>query len=102
MSRFQVLRSLMMKHRYRLIITYLLFSLEMTSNLLRFYFFGEAINGLSKGNYKGLIILAVVHLAYMLIGTVRHMVDTRTYTSIYTSLVTKFLSRRFSKIEVSK
>lgn len=102
MSRFQVLRNLMMKHKYRLIITYLLFSFEMTSNLLRFYFFGEAINGLSKGSYNGLIILAAVHLIYMLIGTFRHMFDTRTYSAIYTSLVTKFLSRRFSKIEVSK
>jgi ABC-type multidrug transport system fused ATPase/permease subunit len=47
-------------------------------------------------------VLSVVHLAYLLIGTARHMYDTRTYSAIYTSLVTKFLSRRFSKIEVSK
>jgi ABC-type multidrug transport system fused ATPase/permease subunit len=102
MSRFQILRSLMMKHRYQLIFTYSLFSLEMLGNLLRFYFFGEAINDLIKGSYQGLIVLTVVHLAYLLIGTVRHMYDTRTYSAIYTSLVTKFLSRRFSKIEVSK
>jgi len=74
----------------------------MLGNLLRFYFFGEAINDLIKGSYHGLIVLTVVHLVYLLIGTVRHMYDTRTYSAIYTSLVTKFLSRRFSKIEVSK
>jgi len=91
-----------MKHRYQLIFTYSLFSLEMLGNLLRFYFFGEAINDLIKGSYHGLIVLTVVHLVYLLIGTVRHMYDTRTYSAIYTSLVTKFLSRRFSKIEVSK
>ena len=102
MSRFQILRNLMMKHKYQLIITYSLFSLEMLGNLLRFYFFGEAINDLIKGSYHGLIVLTVVHLAYLVIGTIRHMYDTRTYTAIYTSLVTKFLSRRFSKIEVSK
>ena len=102
MSRFQILRSLMMKHRYQLIFTYSLFSLEMLGNLLRFYFFGEAINDLIKGSYHGLIVLSVVHLVYLLIGTARHMYDTRTYSAIYTSLVTKFLSRRFSKIEVSK
>jgi ABC-type multidrug transport system fused ATPase/permease subunit len=102
MSRFQILRSLMMKHRYQLIITYSLFSIEMLGNLLRFYFFGEAINDLIKGSYHGLIVLTFVHLAYLIIGTIRHMYDTRTYTAIYTSLVTKFLSRRFSKIEVSK
>lgn len=102
MSRFQILRNLMMKHKYQLIITYSLFSLEMLGNLLRFYFFGEAINDLIKGSYHGLIVLTVVHLAYLVIGTIRHMYDTRTYSAIYTSLVTKFLSRRFSKIEVSK
>lgn len=91
-----------MKHKYQLIFTYSLFSLEMLGNLMRFYFFGEAINDLIKGSYRGLIVLSVVHLSYLVIGTIRHMYDTRTYSAIYTSLVTKFLSRRFSRIEVSK
>ncbi len=102
MSRFQILRSLMMKHKYQLIFTYSLFSLEMLGGLLRFYFFGEAINDLIKGSYTGLIILTIVHLVYLIIGTIRHMYDTRTYSAIYTSLVTTFLSRRYNKIEVSK
>ncbi len=102
MSKFQILRALMMKHKYQLIITYFLFSLEMLGSLLRFYFFGEAINDLIKGSYHGLIVLTIVHLSYLLTGTIRHMYDTRTYTAIYTSLVTKFLSRRYNKIEVSK
>jgi ABC-type multidrug transport system fused ATPase/permease subunit len=92
----------MMKHKSQLIATYTLFSMEMLGSLLRFYFFGEAINDLIKGSYKGLIILTAVHLAYLIVGTIRHMYDTRTYSAIYTSLVTKFLSRRFNKIEVSK
>jgi len=92
----------MMKHKYRLIFTYSLFSVEMLGGLLRFYFFGEAINGLIKGSYAGLIVLAIVHLLYLIVGTIRHMYDTRTYTAIYTSLVTKFLSRRYNKVEVSK
>jgi ABC-type multidrug transport system fused ATPase/permease subunit len=102
MSRFQILRGLMMKHKYQLIFTYSLFSLEMLGNLMRYYFFGEAINDLIKGSYRGLLVLTLVHLAYLVIGTIRHMYDTRTYSAIYTSLVTKFLSRRYSKIEVSK
>ena len=102
MSRFQILRSLIMKHKYQLVFTYSLFSLEMLGNLLRFYFFGEAINDLIKGSYHGLIVLTAVHFVYLIIGTIRHMYDTRTYSAIYTSLVTKFLCRRFSKIEVSK
>jgi ABC-type multidrug transport system fused ATPase/permease subunit len=102
MSRFQILRSLMIKHKYQLVFTYSLFSLEMLGSLLRFYFFGEAINDLIKGSYHGLIILAAVHISYLIIGTVRHMYDTRTYSAIYTSLVTKFLSRRFTRMDVSK
>jgi ABC-type multidrug transport system fused ATPase/permease subunit len=74
----------------------------MLGNLLRFYFFGEAINDIIKGSYHGLIVLTAVHISYLVIGTIRHMYDTRTYSAIYTSLVTKFLCRRFSKIEVSK
>jgi len=102
MSKFQILRNLMMKHKYQLIFTYTLFSLEMLGSLLRFYFFGEAINDLIKGSYHGLIVLTAVHLAYLVIGTIRHMYDTRTYSSIYTSLVTRFLSRRYLKADVSK
>ena len=92
----------MMKHKYQLIFTYSLFSLEMLGSLLRFYFFGEAINDLIKGSYHGLIVLTLVHLAYLVIGTIRHMFDTRTYSAIYTSLVTRFLSRRYLKADVSK
>lgn len=102
MAQFKILRNLIIEHKQQLIITYSLFSLEMLGSLLRFYFFGEAINGLIKGSYHGLIVLTAVHLSYLIIGTFRHMYDTRTYTAIYTSLVTKFLSRPFNKVQVSK
>jgi len=102
MSRFNVLRTLIFNHKYQLAITYFLFSFETLGSLLRFYFFGEAINDLIKGSYHGLIVLTIVHLVYLIIGTIRHIYDTRTYTAIYTSLVTKLLSRRFGKIELSK
>ncbi|MBC7890262.1 MAG: hypothetical protein H7Z13_20495 [Ferruginibacter sp.] len=92
----------MQKHRSHLVLTYLLFGLEMTGSLLRPFFLGVAINDLMKGSYEGLIWLSVVHLVYLVIGTFRHMLDTRTYSAIYTSLVTKFLSRRASANEVSK
>ena len=92
----------MLQHKYKLIFTYFLFSLEMLGSLLRFYFFGEAINDLIKGSYHGLIVLTLVHLSYLVIGTIRHMLDTRTYSAIYTSLVTRFLSRRYLKTDVSK
>lgn len=61
-----------------------------------------AVNDLIKGSYEGLIILSIVHILWLIIGTIRHMYDTRTYSAIYTSLVTQFLSRRYGKTEVSK
>ncbi len=93
MSRFAILKQIMMQHRYRLLLTYILFSLEMVGNLLRPLFLGIAINDLLKGSYQGLILLSAVHFAWLIIGTIRHRLDTRTYSAIYTSLVTKFLSR---------
>ena len=102
MSRFQILKSLMNKHRSQLVLTYILFSLEMLGGLLRPLFLGIAINDLLKGSYQGLILLTAVHFITLIIGTLRHMYDTRTYSAIYVSLVTKFLSRRTYKADVSK
>lgn len=102
MSRFEILKKLMQKHRLQLVLTYILFGLEMTGSLLRPFFLGVAINDLIKGSYQGLIILSAVHLGYTVVGTIRHMLDTRTYSAIYTSLVTRFLSRRIHASEVSK
>ena len=102
MQRFKMLRSMMVRHRTQLVITYLLFTLEMLGTLLRPFFLGMAVNDLVKGSYHGLILLCVVHLAYLIAGTIRHMYDTRTYSAIYTSLVTQFLSRRFGLADVSK
>jgi ABC-type multidrug transport system fused ATPase/permease subunit len=96
------LRRIFVKHRYRLIFTYSLFSLEMLGSLLRPYFLGEAVNDLIAGSYRGLILLAIVHFGYLGVGTLRHMVDVRTYTSIYTELVTRMLSRRFDDEDVSR
>lgn len=102
MSRFEILRKLMMRHRGQLLLTYILFSLEMLGSLLRPYFLGEAVNDLLKGSYHGLIILSIVHLSWLIIGTLRHRYDTRTYSAIYTTLVTTFLKRRFAQKDVSR
>lgn len=102
MSKFEILRKLMQKHRTQLVVTYVLFSLEMLGSLLRPFFLGNAVNDLIKGSYHGLIILSAVHVAWLVTGTLRHRYDTRTYSAIYTSLVTRFLSRRIQQTEVSK
>lgn len=102
MAKFDILKNLFLKHKYQLFITYALFSIETVGGLLRYYFFGEAVNDIIKGGYSGLIVLAVVHLVYLSVGTMRHIYDSRTYSAIYTSLVTKLLSRRINKFDVSK
>lgn len=102
MSRFKILRSLMHLHRRQLLLTYFLFSLEMFGTLLRPFFLGMAINDLLKHSYRGLIILSAVHIIWAIVGTVRHMYDTRTYSAIYVSLVSTFLKNRNSKSDISK
>jgi ABC-type multidrug transport system fused ATPase/permease subunit len=102
MSRFEILKKLMRKHKYQLATTYSLFSLEMLGALLRPFFLGVAVNDLIKGSYHGLIVLSIVHCLWLIVGTIRHMYDTRTFSAIYTSLVTQFLSRRYGKTEVSR
>jgi ABC-type multidrug transport system fused ATPase/permease subunit len=61
-----------------------------------------AVNDLIKGSYQGLIVLSAVHMGWVMIGTIRHRLDTRTYSAIYTSLVTRFLARRYSKSDISR
>lgn len=102
MSRFELLRKLILRHRGQLLLTYTLFSLEMLGTLMRPFFLGEAVNDLVKGSYHGLIILSAVHVAWLIVGTIRHRYDTRTYSAIYTSLVTRFLARRFGQKDISK
>lgn len=102
MMRMNVLGKLVQAHRMRLGITYVLFSLEMTGALLRPFFLGMAINDLMEHSYRGLILLSLVHFVWLVIGTIRHRYDTRTYSAIYTSLVTRFLSRKIQPKEVSK
>lgn len=102
MSRFAVLRTIMLQQRYRLALTYFLFSLEMLGSLMRPFFLGWAVNDLIKGSYQGLFLLSAVHVGWLITGTIRHRLDTRTYTAIYTALVTKFLARRYGKEDISR
>ncbi len=101
MYKISILGSLIKEYRLKLFLTYSLFSLEMLGALLRPFFLGLAINDLIKGSYHGLIVLSIIHLCWLIIGTIRHMYDTRTFTSIYTSMVTRFLSKRNQNADVS-
>lgn len=102
MSRFYVLKSIMLQHKYRLLLTYSLFSVEMLGLLFRPFFLGKAVDDLLEGSYKGLIFLAASHMVWLVAGTIRHMYDTRTYSAIYTALVTRLLARKYQSSDISK
>ena len=102
MSNFRVLKQIIVAHKYRLILTYSLFTIEMVGLLLRPFFLGKAIDDLLEGKYTGLIYLGATHFVWLIAGTIRHMYDTRTYTAIYTSVVTQLLARKYKDNEVSK
>ena len=92
-----IIQTIVKKHKYKLLLTYSLFAIEMLGLLLRPYFLGEAVNGLLKNSYQGLIFLVVAHLLWVVTGTIRHMYDSRTYSDIYTSLVVRLMSRNKNK-----
>lgn len=95
-----IIQTILKKHKYQLLLTYTLFAIEMLGLLLRPYFLGEAVNGLIKGSYEGLMYLVGAHLVWVVTGTIRHLYDSRTYSEIYTALVTRLMTRNRNK-EVS-
>ncbi len=96
------IKSIVLENKYRLGITYFLFTLEMLGNLLKPYFLGEAVNDLLRGGYGMLIVFLGVHLFWLVVGTLRMLYDTRTYTNIYNNLITRFLAKHKNKENVSK
>ncbi len=75
-------KSIIFANKYRLGITYALFSLEMAGSLLKPYFLGEAVNDLLRGGYEMLIVFLGVHLVWLVVGMLRMRYDTRTYSTI--------------------
>lgn len=97
MKGIQLVKDLMQLHKKQLLLTYFLFSIEMLGLLLRPFILGLAINDLLQKNFNGLILLCVVHLIWLVIGSIRHMYDSRTYSAIYITLVEKMFAKRRNK-----
>lgn len=102
MKGISILKSMIVSNKNRLIVTYLLFTLEMAGGLLKPFFLGEAVNDLLQGGYWWLLFFLLVHLAWLLVGSLRMLYDTRTYTTIYNKLITEFLHRHGPTENVSK
>ena len=95
-------RTILHANRNRLLLTYSLFAVETAGMLLRPFFLGMAVDDLLEGNYKGLFLLIVSHLVWLVAGTIRHRFDTRTYTHIYNSLMLEVVQRIKVAENVSK
>ena len=102
MPKLQMFLAIFKKHKWQLVLTYALFSVEMLALLMQPYFLGRAIDGLIYGNNIGLYELIGVYLLWVILGTTRHRIDTRTYTGIYTSFVSRLLNRKYNEKDVSK
>lgn len=84
-------------------ITYALFNLENVLVLARPYVLGMAIDDLLRGSLRGVLVLAVQHVAYAGLGTFRRRYDTRVYTALYTDLATRMvLGQRSKQVEASR
>ena len=96
------IRRVLREYRWALSLTYALFALEMLGVLARPYFLGAAMDGLLAGRFVELIQLVGVHLVWMAIGVFRHAYDTRTFSSVYTTFITRLLDRSSSGVDLSK
>lgn len=102
MHKIQIFNAIFKKHKWQLIVTYTFFSIEMLALLMQPYYLGKAIDGLIYGHNTGLFELIVVYVIWIVVGTTRHKVDTRTYTGIYNSFVNRLLNKKYGDKDVSK
>ncbi len=96
------IKGIITSNKKRLFITYLLFSVEMVSALVKPYFLGEAVNDLLNGGYKQLAIFLCVHVGWLFVSMLRMRYDTRTYSKIYKDIIIHFLVKTKEKKNVSK
>lgn len=96
------IKGIISSNKKRLFITYLLFSVEMVSALVKPYFLGEAVNDLLTGGYKQLAIFLCVHVGWLFVSMLRMRYDTRTYSKIYKDIIIHFLVKTKEKKNVSK
>ena len=96
------IRRVLREYRWSLAITYTLFGLEMLGVLARPYFLGAAIDGLLARQFTGLLALVGVHLLWLAIGVFRHVYDTRTFSSVYTTFITRLFDRSTTGLDLSR
>lgn len=97
-----VLRDIIRKARWRLGITYGLFTVENVLRMAQPIVLGWAIDGLLNQSYTGLIYFVIQHVSFITIGTIRQRYDTRVYSSLTTDMSTQMVqTQRESNVAIS-
>lgn len=97
------LRALFAENRLRILATYTLFTIENLLRLAQPFALGWAINDLLTGQMLGVGVLVGQHVLHLLVGLVRQVYDTRTFSAIYSNLATQMIvSQRASGVDVSR
>ncbi|MCT4665076.1 MAG: ABC transporter six-transmembrane domain-containing protein [Flavobacteriales bacterium] len=78
-----------LKHKYRLIFTFLLVLLESAANLLFPLYIGYAIAGAIEKDFHAVYNLGFLGLALIIIGGFRRLIDSRFYAKLHIELSTK-------------
>ena len=97
------LRTLFSENRLRILATYTLFTIENLLRLAQPFALGWAINDLLAGQMLGVGVLIAQHVLHLVVGLVRQVYDTRTFSAIYSDLATRMIvSQRASGVDVSR
>ncbi|MEM9134901.1 MAG: ABC transporter six-transmembrane domain-containing protein [Actinomycetota bacterium] len=83
---------LVVRFRWRVGLTVSLVLIEAVVELLLPLFIGIAIKGLLDDSFDGVIALGGLGVAALVIGSLRRLIDTRTYTGIYRQVAAEMVS----------
>ena len=97
------LKTLFAENRVRILSTYALFTIENLLRLAQPFALGWAINDLLAGQMPGVGVLVAQHVLHLVVGLIRQVYDTRTFSAIYSDLATRMIvSQRASGVDVSR
>lgn len=96
------IRRALRQYRWAILLAYVLFAIEMAGSLARPYFLGKAVDGLLVGDFTGLSQLVAVHLGWLLVGMIRQLYDTRTFSAVYTTFITGLFDNTAVTFDISR
>ena len=97
------LQTLFSENRIRILATYTLFTIENLLRLAQPFALGWAINDLLAGHILGVGVLVAQHVLHLIVGLIRQVYDTRTFSAIYSDLATRMIvSQRASGVDASR